>query len=68
MKPVRRRLKNYGADCAVSYSDLSPDALAEKALTALHQPARYKSVETDGAARAARTIAEVLENRSWVRR
>jgi len=34
----------------------------------LHAPVRYKLVETDGAAKAARRIAEVLENRSWVRR
>ena len=35
---------------------------------ALHAPVRYKPVETDGAARAARLIAQVLENRWWVQR
>ncbi|HMJ15362.1 MAG TPA: alpha/beta fold hydrolase [Polyangiaceae bacterium] len=64
---VRRRLANYGADRAVTYSGLTPEMLAQKALTALHEPVRYKPVETDGAARAAQGIAQVLENRSWIR-
>jgi hypothetical protein len=34
----------------------------------MHRPVRYKPVETDGAARAARRIAEVLDNRWWVQR
>jgi len=65
---VRKRLANYGADCAVEYRDLTPEALAERALAAMHAPARYKPVETDGAARAARRIAQVLDNRWWVNR
>jgi pimeloyl-ACP methyl ester carboxylesterase/predicted glycosyltransferase len=64
---VRRRLQNYDADRSVAYGGLSPEALAEKALVALHEPVRYRAVEAGGAARAARTIAEVLENRSWIR-
>jgi pimeloyl-ACP methyl ester carboxylesterase/predicted glycosyltransferase len=64
---VRKRLANYGADRSVSYRDLTPELLAEKALITLHEPVRYKPVETDGAARAAQRIARVLENRSWVR-
>ncbi|HEY6555908.1 MAG TPA: alpha/beta fold hydrolase [Polyangiaceae bacterium] len=64
---VRRRLANYGADRSVAYRDLTPELLAEKALISLHEPVRYKPVETDGAARAAQRIARVLENRSWVR-
>jgi pimeloyl-ACP methyl ester carboxylesterase/predicted glycosyltransferase len=62
---VRKRLANYGADRAVSYDDLTPEALADRALTALHEPVRYRPVETDGAARAAKRIAQVLENRWW---
>jgi pimeloyl-ACP methyl ester carboxylesterase/predicted glycosyltransferase len=62
---VRRRLSNYGADRAVGYGELTPEALAEQALAAMHAPVRYKPVETDGAARAARRIAQVLENRWW---
>jgi pimeloyl-ACP methyl ester carboxylesterase/predicted glycosyltransferase len=65
---VRRRLANYGADRAVDYAGVSPQALADRALAAMHAPVRYKPVETDGAARAARRIAQVLENRWWVQR
>ena len=65
---VRRRLANYDADRSVSYADLTPEALADRALEAMHAPVRYKPVETDGAARAARRIAQVLENRSCLRR
>ena len=65
---VRQRLANYGADRSVEYASLTPESLAQQALAALHEPVRYRPVETDGAARAARRIAEVLENRSWVQR
>ena len=65
---VRKRLANYGADCAVEYAGLSAEALAERALAAMHAPVRYKPVETDGAARAAMRIAQVLDNRWWVNR
>ncbi len=60
---VRRRLFNYEADHSVDYSDLTARSLAERALATMHQPVRYRPVETDGAVRAARRIAEVLENR-----
>jgi pimeloyl-ACP methyl ester carboxylesterase/predicted glycosyltransferase len=63
---VRRRLGNYGADRAVSYGTLTPETLAEQTLKALHSPVSYSAVETDGAARAARRIAQVLDNRWWV--
>jgi len=63
---VRKRLANYCADCSVDYTELGVAALAERALKALHAPAPYKPVELDGAARAAREIASVLENRAWV--
>jgi pimeloyl-ACP methyl ester carboxylesterase/predicted glycosyltransferase len=63
---VRQRLANYGADRAVDYRELDPKRLAARALEALHEPVRYAAVETDGAARAARAIAEVLENRRGV--
>jgi len=60
---VRRRLGNYAADRAVDYAALTPEALADRALAALHAKVGYAPVETDGAARAARLIAEVLSNR-----
>ena len=35
---VRRRLANYGADHSVDYRDLTPEALADQALRAMHAP------------------------------
>jgi pimeloyl-ACP methyl ester carboxylesterase/predicted glycosyltransferase len=60
---VRRRLFNYEADRSLDYRDISADGLAQRALAAMHAPVRYRPVETDGAARAARRIADVLDNR-----
>ena len=65
---VRRRLANYEADRSVEYGSISPAALAEKALAAMHEPVRYRAMETDGAARAAQRIAQVLDNRWWAQR
>ncbi len=65
---VRQRLANYDADRAVEFAGLTPESLATRALEAMHAPVRYRAVETDGAARAARRIAEVLDNRWWVGR
>jgi predicted glycosyltransferase len=64
---VRRRLANYGADRSLDYPTLDPDTLAERALAAMHEPVRYRPVETNGAQRAALRIAQVLENREWAR-
>ena len=63
---VRRRLGNYGADRSVAYDELTAESLAQQALAAMHAPVRYEPVETNGAARAAARIAQVLENRWWV--
>lgn len=65
---VRRRLANYGADRSMDYAQVTPEALADRALEAMHAPAAYQPVETDGAARAARRIAQVLDNRWWIQR
>jgi pimeloyl-ACP methyl ester carboxylesterase len=64
-KHVRRRLANYGADTSVDYAALDPKDLASRALATMHAPVRYRPVETSGASRAAKRIAEVLENRRW---
>ena len=64
---VRRRLANYQADRSLDYPTLDPDTLAERALAAMHEPVRYRPVETDGAKRAALRIAQVLDNRDWAR-
>jgi len=65
---VRQRLANYAADRSMDYAlTLDPEHLAQRALAAMHEPVRYRPVETDGAARAALRIAQVLENRQWAR-
>lgn len=64
---VRRRLVNYEADRSIDYRDITPASLAERALAEMQRPVTYRPVETDGAARAARRIADVLENRHWAR-
>jgi len=64
---VRRRLANYQADRSLDYPTLDPDTLAERALSVMHEPVRYRPVETDGARRAALRIAQVLDNREWAR-
>ncbi|MCW5622524.1 MAG: alpha/beta fold hydrolase [Burkholderiales bacterium] len=61
---VRQRLANYAADRSIDYpATLDPDFLAQRALAAMHEPVHYRPVETDGAARAALRIAQVLDNR-----
>ena len=64
----RLRLANYAADRSMDYAaTLDPEHLAQRALAAMHEPLRYRPVETDGAARAALRIAQVLDNRGWAR-
>ena len=62
---VRNRLHNYCADCSVRFREVSPSELAERALATMAAPVAYRAVETDGAARAAAQILEVMENRAW---
>jgi hypothetical protein len=62
---VRHRLNNYCADCAVRFREVSPAELAERTLATMAAPVAYRPVETDGAARAAARILEVMENRAW---
>jgi pimeloyl-ACP methyl ester carboxylesterase/predicted glycosyltransferase len=64
---VRHRLNNYCADCAVRFREVSPAELAERALATMAAPVAYRPVETDGAARAAARILEVMENRAWAK-
>jgi pimeloyl-ACP methyl ester carboxylesterase/predicted glycosyltransferase len=64
---VQRRLRNYGAECALDYSEVTPESLANTVLDILHKPVSYRPVEIDGASRAAQIIAQVLNNRAGVR-
>ena len=64
---VQRRLRNYGADCAIEYHTITPGELANAALARMHQPVCYRPVETNGATQAATVIARVLSARGAVR-
>ncbi len=57
---VRHRLGQYGAGTFMDYSTTDPDALADAIAGHVGTPVDYRPVETDGAARAARMIAELI--------
>ena len=58
---VRHRLERYRAGHAMSYSDAAdPDRLARAIVEQASRPTSFHPVETDGAARAAAMLAELL--------
>lgn len=58
---VRHRLAQYGAGVHLSYDDaVDPQVLAGAITTALATPVAYRTVETDGAARAAALLLPLL--------
>jgi predicted glycosyltransferase len=59
---VPHRLANYGVapDARVDFTDATPERLAERIVQALGSTPIYRPVESDGAARAARSLAELL--------
>jgi hypothetical protein len=59
---VPYRLANYGVSAAarLDYATATPERLAEHIVSALAQVPEYRPVETGGAERAARLIAEVV--------
>jgi hypothetical protein len=58
---VRHRLAQYGAGRCMEYDEAAdPDALADAIVTELGREVDYRPVETDGAARAAGMLAELL--------
>lgn len=58
---VRARLDRYGAGRHLAYADaLDPEALAEAVVQEAGREVTYRPVETDGAERAARMLAELL--------
>ena len=57
---VRHRLDRYGAGRCMDYASTDPDELAAAIVDSIGQPATYRDVETDGAARAAQLIAELV--------
>ncbi len=57
---VRYRLERYRAGTPMDYATATPDTIAEAIAGALSEPAEPAEVERDGAARAARLLAELL--------
>ncbi len=57
---VRHRLGQYGAGTFMDYSTTDPDRLADAIARHVGRPVDYRPVETDGAARAARMIADLI--------
>jgi predicted glycosyltransferase len=57
---VRHRLERYGAGRPMSYESATPEAIAQAMVETLAHPPRYEPVEADGAARAARLLAELI--------
>ncbi|HEX2046083.1 MAG TPA: alpha/beta fold hydrolase [Gaiellaceae bacterium] len=57
---VRHRLERYGAGRRMEFDDSTPETIATAIAEEIGRERDYRPVETDGAARAARLIAELL--------
>jgi pimeloyl-ACP methyl ester carboxylesterase/predicted glycosyltransferase len=57
---VRHRLNRYGAGRCLEYEQTVPEVLAQAIADEIARPVRYRAVETDGAARAAASLAELI--------
>ena len=57
---VRARLDRYGAGRPMAYDELEPDGLAAAMVEELARDVDYLPVETNGAARAAAMIADLI--------
>ncbi|HEY2764700.1 MAG TPA: alpha/beta fold hydrolase [Pseudonocardiaceae bacterium] len=57
---VRHRLDRYGAGQCMDYASTDPDFIADRITELAGKPVSYRDVETDGAARAAQLIAELI--------
>jgi UDP-N-acetylglucosamine:LPS N-acetylglucosamine transferase len=57
---VRHRLERYGAGRRMEYDDSPPEQIAAAIAREIGREVDYRDVETDGAANAARRIAELL--------
>jgi pimeloyl-ACP methyl ester carboxylesterase/predicted glycosyltransferase len=57
---VRHRLERYGAGRRMGFDDASPELIADAISEEIGRDVDYREVETDGAARAARRLAELL--------
>ena len=61
---VPHRLGRYRAGVRMDYEEADPDVLAHAVAEGLKQPVLYRDVDTDGARRAARLIAPLLDGGS----
>jgi predicted glycosyltransferase len=57
---VRRRLERYGAGRCMSFEESTPETIADAIAAEIGRAVDYRAVESDGAARAAAHIAELL--------
>lgn len=57
---VRRRLERYRAGRCMDFETATPDVIAVAIAEEIGRPTDYRMVETDGAARAAARIAELI--------
>ena len=57
---VRHRLARYGAGRCMDFDESSPEVIAAAIAEEVGRPVDYRAVETDGAARAAALIEELL--------
>ncbi len=57
---VHHRLQGHAAGRRMDFAELQPDALAAAIKAEIARPVDYRPVESDGAARAAAAIAELL--------
>jgi pimeloyl-ACP methyl ester carboxylesterase/predicted glycosyltransferase len=57
---VRHRLERYGAGRCMDYETSSPESIAEAIAVEIGREVMYRPVETEGARRAARLIAEII--------
>jgi pimeloyl-ACP methyl ester carboxylesterase/predicted glycosyltransferase len=57
---VRHRLQQYGGGRCMDFDESTPDVIAAAIAEEIGRPVDYRPVETDGAARAAAHIAELL--------
>jgi pimeloyl-ACP methyl ester carboxylesterase len=57
---VRTRLQRYGAGRCMAFDETTPESVGEAIAAEIGRAVEYRPVETDGAARAAAHIAELL--------
>jgi UDP:flavonoid glycosyltransferase YjiC (YdhE family) len=57
---VRHRLNRYRAGRAMDYAGATPEVIAEAMAAEIGRAVDYRPVETDGAARAAALLAEMV--------